>query len=70
MARSAVLVAAAALLLAIMAGAEAAPTPASKFVPVSVRAYINTSLRGTYLKGANATKGFVLDFPSLPANVK
>ena len=69
-ARSAVLVAAAALLLACMAGVEAASTPTSKFIPVHVRAYVNTKLRGTYLKGANATKGFVLDFPSLPANVK
>ena len=74
MARSAALVAAAALLLAcgaaITAGADAATTPASKYIPVEARAYINTKLRGTYLKGANATKGFVLNFPSLPPKVK
>jgi hypothetical protein len=76
MARLAALVVAAALLLAcgagLMPGADAASatTPASKYVPVEARAYINTKLCGTYLKGANATKGFGLNFPSLPPNVK
>ena len=71
MARSAALVLALfACGAALMAGTEAAATPASPYRTFTVRAYVNTKLRATYLKGANATKGFSLDFDELPANVK